>query len=225
MRLKVDQRESAEPRLARTLSKYAEVDIQTLELGDVTSDNCYIERKTLQDYVQSLIDGRLFSQMERLFTTGKPAFLIIHHEEPTTEKGKWIYQKTISRITKEQLYGSMAAIIVEYGIPIITFNLPATFEDMVYCLVKMIEKVEQGKFLVPRRLYKRKERKVPFCVTLVKRLFGVPERVAVNLLKEFGSIENMCQAKEEDFLNVPGMGNVRSLKAVTILHKDWRKKN
>ena len=38
-----------------------------LELGDfILSDDCVVERKTISDFLSSLVDGRLFSQAKNL---------------------------------------------------------------------------------------------------------------------------------------------------------------
>ena len=223
--LKVDSRESKEKRLIPTLRKYANVKVAKLEIGDIvpTSDSCYVERKTLHDYIGSLIDGRLFRQLNNTFDTGKPGFMVIFHEEPKSKKAKAMYKMVRSRITREQLYGSMAAVVVEYGVPIIGFNLPAEFDDMVYCVTKIIEKVEQGKFLKPRRLYVRKKKNVPFCVQMVSQMLSVSSRIAGHLLNEFGSIENLSKASVIDLMEIPGVAETRATNIHTLLTKDWRK--
>lgn len=224
--LKVDSREQKEVRLVPALRKHATVQVVKLEIGDIVpvSESCYVERKTLHDYIGSLIDGRLFRQLNKTFDTGKPAFMVIFHEEPKSKKAIAMYKMVRARITKEQLYGSFATVLVRYGVPIIGFNLPAEFSDMAYCVAKMIEKVEQEKFLKPRRLYVRKKKNVPFCVQMVSQLLSISTRIAGHLLNEFGSIEGICKASEVELLNVPGIGNTRASNIHVRLTKDWRVK-
>lgn len=55
-----------EKNMAKLLHNYANIELKTLEVGDyVLSDRVVVERKTAEDFVNSIIDKRLFSQLKK----------------------------------------------------------------------------------------------------------------------------------------------------------------
>lgn len=202
LKLKVDRRES---KVASIISKYADVEVTTLPLGDIASENCIIERKDFQDFVNSMIDGRLFSQLTRMFRSDKPNFLFVH--------GAWEIKRDVNW---KQIAGAVASTLVRYGCPVLFFisDNKSTqwkyFDTAMYIAAKVCEKVEQGKFLKPRLAYKYKRRVAPLKVEKVRKLFSIPTIVAARLLKRFGSIKGICNASFEELYSVSGIGDVRA---------------
>ena len=57
------------------------VETKTLEVGDfIISDDCVVELKKVPDFVNSLVDGRLFSQAKELRENFKKPLYIIEGE-------------------------------------------------------------------------------------------------------------------------------------------------
>jgi Fanconi anemia group M protein len=66
-----------EKNMAKLLHNYADVELKTLEVGDyVLSDRVVVERKTADDFVDSIIDKRLFNQLKNLRKVEKPLLII-----------------------------------------------------------------------------------------------------------------------------------------------------
>jgi len=208
LKIYLDQRE--DPRVEAILRSWVEVERRRLPLGDMATDHCIVERKSYSDYVASLVDGRLFDQAARMTESEKVCFIVIHNDfkEPPVQR----------QVTDAQIYGSMAALVVENAIPVVF--IPNIYNAL-YCAYKILEKVEQGKYLKPRHLRKPSHSKAPWIVRKVAQLFDIPYKTAAQLLLKYGSIENIMKA--DDLTSVPGIGTLRAHRIKTILCKDYRK--
>ena len=94
--LTADNREKSSGIPALLRNRFASVQMAQLAAGDyLVNEEIIIERKTKEDFVQSLLDGRLFAQCARLRKTGLVPLLIVegnpykttHHIAPTAIKG------------------------------------------------------------------------------------------------------------------------------------------
>ena len=58
--------------------KGAEIDSQNLPVGDfILSDRVCVERKTVKDFLQSIIDNRLFEQISNLTSNFEKPIIIV----------------------------------------------------------------------------------------------------------------------------------------------------
>lgn len=77
MRIDIDHREQA-TELAKLLEKNFQTQFRTLPAGDYRlEDGFLVERKTARDFVLSIIDSRLFSQIARLKQHAGGSLLLI----------------------------------------------------------------------------------------------------------------------------------------------------
>ena len=89
----------------RYLSEKAEVEFKTLEIGDyILSDRVAVERKTAEDFENSIIDKRLFNQVMDLKKYERPLMIIEGNE--------------FVRIHENAIRGMMFSIMIDYQIPV-----------------------------------------------------------------------------------------------------------
>ena len=115
VRVIIDQRESE--RFDIILGSLgATVERRTLSVGDfLCSAKLAIERKTRSDFEQSIIDGRLFSQLPNLITNYERVVIIVEGESDER------------RLSRNALLGTYATIISDYGSSLIfTRDMEAT---------------------------------------------------------------------------------------------------
>jgi len=193
------------------LKHYCNVEVEVVELplGDLATEHALVERKSFRDYIASLVDGRLFDQAHRMFESEKECFIVVHGDYELTRN-----------VTDAQVFGSMAALVVENNIPVLWVP---PLSHALYCAVKILEKVEQGKRFKPRKPRKHKRTKSPWCVRKLAQFLEVPERVAAGLLMKYGSVANISKAPKEDLQRVNGIGSIRAERIKALLSKDWRK--
>ena len=102
-------RDSGIPKLLKDIG--VNVEIKTLPIGDyIVSHETVVERKSINDLISSIFDGRLFDQCNRLKEHFQ--FPIILLEGNVDE---------IESITENPLvfYGALSTIAIDYKIPII----------------------------------------------------------------------------------------------------------
>ena len=184
-RVFVDSREREMGKLLEACG--LEVTLKNLEVGDyVISDRVAIERKTAQDFVASIIDPErnLFRQLTDLSRTYERPVLIL--------EGRDLYTRAVN---PKSIRGALAAVAVDYGIPII----PSEDQDDTAQIIAGLAARERKEGREPkvhghktaRTLNEQQE-------YLVSAFPSVGPAVARNLLQYFGTIEKIMNASLEE---------------------------
>lgn len=191
----------------RAMLPTGDFEITTPE-GEVT-----LERKTMTDFIGSLMTGRLEEQMRRLALKPCPMLLLTGSFEDYRR-----YAKT-TKFTADQVVGAVASCIVKYGLRGVFWvqkehNDPHSTGISLAC--KIIRKVSEGKLdQIPDR--KLKDTKIYPQRELIGLICGVPSPVSEALLTHFGCVRAILDAKDEDLLKVKGMGETRIKKMRKLL--------
>jgi Fanconi anemia group M protein len=207
----VDSRELGSP-TTRELSKYDILITQeTLSIGDfIISDRTAIERKTAEDFVASIIDGRLFEQISNLKSAYEMPILLIEGESFQTSRN----------IAPEAVMGAVASIIMDFSVSVVWTRSP----QETALLLLSIARREQSKG--ERRPRIRMERKPDSLVHeqefVVAGLPLVDRVIARRLLKAFGTVEKVFVASEKELQNVEGIGKKISDRIRKLLTTPYR---
>jgi Fanconi anemia group M protein len=150
---------------------------KSLSIGDyIISERIAIERKTGQDFVSSIIDGRLFEQLDRLTNAYKAPILLIENLESGFQR---------DGIRPASIYGAMAYVARNLQLPIVpTINAEGT-ALFTYRLAYR-EQIEDKNPLLVRKAPKGRDlrEKQLFLLEGLERTGG---KVANRLLDEFSS--------------------------------------
>lgn len=201
----VDDREPAEmvDRLRGVTNLMVEID--SMETGDyVVPGKVMIERKTIQDFANSIEDKRMFLQIDRLTKSGHRPVLLIEGD---------IYTQT--RLSLESISGFMSYLVSVAGVfPIRTLSLSHT----AYMITKLVRHSVQGlgyehnlRELTPQDPAKRG-------AFVLEGVPGVSTKVAKVLIQNFGSVAGVCRATQADLLAVPGIGPITAKRVLETLH-------
>lgn len=114
------------------------IEMKHLETGDYVCEDVVIERKTIDDFVSSIIDKRVFRQCERMLKSPHRYLLISGRI-----KDIW------SKITPHAVLGAIA-FFVNNGISVVTLD---DNEEMVYMILKILE--NHGKLVVEPSYFKK----------------------------------------------------------------------
>ena len=182
-------------------------EIRTKE-GDVT-----VERKTVTDFIGSLMGGRLEAQMRRLAEKNCPMLLI------TGSFNDYLKYAKDSKFTQDQMIGAIASCIVKYGLRSVIWIQNSDSNPHhtgLGLLSKLLMKMKQGKLdKIPDRRLKAKDGNVQR--ELIGLICGVPTNVAQALLTHFKTPRNVINAEDKALLEVKGMGKTRILKMRKLL--------
>jgi ERCC4-related helicase len=208
----VDHRESRSPVMRCLTQKDITVEPQQLEIGDyVLSSRIGIERKTVDDFLNSLIEGKLFVQMKNLRTAYSRPVLIVEGEGLLTKRN----------ISHNAIFGSFVSIIVDFGIPIITTHSAQETADFLTVMAQREQK--SGEKAVATRGEKPARSISEQQQFLVEGLPNVSSVLAQRLLQHFGSIRAITNASEEDLCQVQGIGKNTATEILKILNAEYLK--
>ena len=193
--------------------KFSREDIKVvkkrIDVADfILSEDTAVERKSAGDFVDSIIDNRLFDQLQDLNDYVKPILLI---------EGRNIYSQR--NIDEKAVRGALSSVALDYGIPIIWSK---DEEDTSRILMQIAEKeqIEKEKDVQVRAnasgrtLKQQKE-------FIVAGLPGVNTKIARRLLDKFGNIDSIFSATEEELQEVEGLGEKKASSIRSILDEDY----
>ncbi|WP_297508722.1 DEAD/DEAH box helicase [Thermococcus sp.] len=194
----VDSRElrSGVPKLLRELG--AEIEVKTLDVADyVVSEEVGIERKSANDFIQSIIDGRLFDQVERLKKAYEKPVIIIEGE---------LYG--IRNVHPNAIRGAITAVTLDWGVPILFSSGKEETAQFIYLMAKREQ--EERKKEVRLRSEKKALTLAERQRLIVEGLPNVSATLAKRLLKHFGNVERVFTATEEELKEVEGIGEKKA---------------
>ena len=190
----------------------AEVETKQLEVGDfLLSERVGIERKTVEDFLQSMIDKRLMTQVRQLTENFDRPVLIL--------EGDNLYDKRA--IHPNAIKGSLASLAVDYHIPILPSKDEIETASLLYAIAR---REQQG---VSKEIPIRGEAmglNLPEQQRFViEGLPGVSAVLAKRLLEHFTTVENVMKASEEELMQVHGIGKEKAANIRRVLIARYRK--
>jgi len=205
LRMIIDEREkkSGIPDLLRAVG--VNIELTNLTVGDyIVAPETVVERKSVQDFISSVFDGRLFDQCNRLKE---------HFEHPAIVIEGNVDE--IDQIAENPLifYGAMSSVVLDFKIPVIpTPNASHTAK----LLISMSTRKGniKGPFLKKIRKSGDLERQQ---LSILCSLPGVGEKLATRMLERFGSTGNSLNASLIELSKIKGMGESRALKIRKML--------
>ena len=173
----------------------ARVITRKLEVGDyILSDQVAVERKTMDDFLNSIKDGRLFGQLTELNRNFESPILIL--------EGDGLFLR--SKMHPNAIRGAIASIITDYKIPILpSTGIEETAAQMFWIAKR--EQEEKKKQIIIRR-NKKNETAREKQAYILAGLPGVSTVTADRLLRHFGSPLKVFNASVEDLIEVEGVG-------------------
>ena len=216
LRIVIDDREkkSGIPDLLKAVG--VNIEIKTLPIGDyIVAPETVVERKSIQDLMSSIFDGRLFDQCSRLKEHFQNPIILI---EGNVDE--------IDSITENPLifYGALSTIAIDFKIPIIPTSSASHTAKL---LVSMCSRKQSHKGPFLKKIRKSNDLQKQQLSTLCS-LPGVGEKTAIRMLKKFGSPLQVFTAPYTELSKVEGLGESRAKKIKKMLaskNKSFKKSN
>lgn len=171
-----------------------DVKVQAMAVGDYqVSDEVVIERKTAKDFVDSIVDKRLFKQARSLIEEFKRPLIILEGDD--------LYN---GMINPNAIRGSIASIALDFGISII----PTRNAQDTAAMIKRIAIREQSgeKTPIQIRTDKKPVNLWEQQLFIIESLPNIGPVNAKNLLEHFGTVANIINASESQLQEVEGIG-------------------
>jgi len=189
-----DNRETASA-VVRALSLMGvSLELKQLTVADyILSERVGIERKSSQDFNDSVKDGRLFSELFELKNNFARPILILEGDPFLN-----------SNINQNALYGAITSIILNLGITIYKTNDPSDSAMFIYQLAKKEQSDSKMDFKL--RFDKKPIEISSLLEFIVAGIPGINALRAKNLLIELNSLQEIFNADIGDLMKVENVG-------------------
>jgi len=203
-----DYREKGSNVLKELLDK-VDLSLEKLNIGDfLLSGRVAVEYKTVPDFVDSIIDGRLLSQLKELKKYERPILIIEGSED--------IY--SVRKIHPNSIRGMIATITVSYGIPLIQTRNPKDTAEYLMSIAKREQSEEKNEI---QHHYKKPESIKEQQEYFISALPNIGMGGARPLLKHFKSVKNIVNASEKELKDVDLIGPKKSKALKDLFDKEW----
>lgn len=207
-----DYREKANAIVKELLEMNMDLRLEKIDVGDyILSHRVGVEFKTAEDFVDSIIDGRLLTQLRDLRANFLRPLVVIQGERD-------LYG--VRNIHPNAIQGMLSTITVSYGIPLLfTKNAKETAQ-----LFSMIAKREQDDSESDFSLHGEKKplSQKELQEYIVSALPGIGTLLARPLLEQFGTIKNIANATEEELQHIEKIGPTKSKRISEIMNAQYR---
>lgn len=207
-----DHREKNNSIVKQLIDLGSEIRLSQLNSADyVVSDRVGIELKTVKDFVDSIIDGRLMGQLGELKRNYDRPLIIIEGEED-------IY--SMRKIHPNAIRGMLANVSISYGIPILYTKNPKETSSLIWVIAKR-EQEKRGKDFSAHseKRIMSVEKQQEYVVSSFPNIGPV---VGQELLKHFGSIKSIVNADISDLEKVEKVGKKKAKDLKEIFEKEYK---
>lgn len=164
-----------------------EIEFIELKVGDFLINDIAIERKTVSDLLSSMINKRIFRQIEELQQYEKKLLLIEGIEEQE------LYSDLSERgINANAVRGFLLSVLLKHKIPIL---FTKDSEDTAKFLGVLANKKEKESSLNVTKKNLTKQERMQF---ILESFPGIGPKNAKKLLEEFKSIKGIINASQEE---------------------------
>lgn len=220
-----DHREMSSDVVARLRVLGMQVDIETLPLGDYrVGDRVIVERKTVRDLIDSIVDGRLFNQARRLAAAAPRPIIIL--------EGEGVFRQ--GRLHPEVIYGSISSLALDHGLVVLTTENGAQTARLLTALLRreeeMLEMIstalvdatatppsprseseaidptrnQEGDLSIWEEQLDTDQQQI--AVRMLEGIDGVGTQLARRLVQHLGGLHRVLEADDAALLAVEGVG-------------------
>lgn len=177
-----------------------EIQVTTLESGDIVQGNYAIEHKKPEDFWASLKDGRLFKQIEVMNKNFDGSAILVSGNPDT------ILYNNVG-------IGTVASCIVR-GTPVIFCkDLTLTVKLSLVLLEKWNDNKDRTfNPSINQKLYRDPQLNIVTGIPTIQAVLGDA------ILDHFGTIKAICEATSSDLQKVPGIGKKKAQKIFNTLN-------
>lgn len=188
-----------------------EVEMKHLKLADyLISNKIAVERKTINDFVNSMMNKRILFQMADMKKNYELPLIIIEKEAHQE-----IYKPSSHpNIHENAVRGMILSVAVRFGIPVIfSEDYKDTAEYLSLLARRELRPEKTFSFAVKRKAFSVKEQQQ----IIIESFPGIGPALAKNILNHFKTIKNFSNASIEELEKVPKLGRKKAMILKQIL--------
>ena len=208
LKIIVDNRERNLEIIDRLSDSGVDLNFAQLPVGDyIVSSRICVERKTVSDFENSIIDNRLFEQLDRLHLSFEKPILII-------EGGEVDY-----RLGENVIIGTMLKLYLDYNVQVIK---SANAEETAIMLSKLAQREQIEDNRKPRIIgLKKAHTTYQWQVLMLSSVPGIGPSLAHSLLEHFKTIKNMATADVDELMKVEKIGKKKADSIYKIINSKF----
>ncbi len=188
-----DTREKNSLLISELISLNLNVQFQTLKVGDYLISNIAIERKTLSDFISSILDKRIFRQLEELKQFPKHMLMIegINNESLSSSSN--------SNINPNAIRGFLLSILLNYNVPVL---FTKDYKDSAKFLFLLANKTKKSSLSIrPSKKLLNQQEQIQY---IIEGFPGIGPVKSKKLLDEFKTLKGIINADYEDLKKILG---------------------
>jgi len=203
IRIEVDYREKNCLVPSELISLGFQIEFKELKVADYIVKGIAIERKTVSDFISSMINRRLPKQLEELQQYQEKLLIIegIDEQDLYNEGGS---------VNPNAIRGFLLSIVLKHKIPIMFTKDSQDTAKFISVMAKKQDK-EPALSLKPTKRVSSKKEQMEF---ILEGFPGIGPNTAKKLLNEFKTIKNIMNASQEELQQIIGKKS-ESIKKIT----------
>jgi len=196
LKIFADSREKGNNVIKELINLEIKLETKNLDVADyIVSDRIGIELKTIPDFVNSIIDKRLLTQIKNLKNAFEVPLLILQGEED-------IY--SVRKVHPNAIRGMLSTIAINFQVPIIYTKNSIDTAAFLKILAKQEQDSEKKDFGIrfDKKPLTTKEQQE----FIIESLPGVGPSLAKSLLSKFKTVHKIINAKEDKLQKIEKIG-------------------
>lgn len=206
-----DTREKSSSIIRTLADNNINVELKVLDAGDyILSKEIGVEFKTVKDFVDSIVDGRLLIQLKKLKEYYLSPLLVIEGSED-------IY--SIRNVHPNAIIGMLATITTSYKIPVIqTKNSEETYNLFRTIILQAEDKFDSNSYSPHTNKGESLKSQQEYLVSSLPNI-GLP--VAKELLRNFKSIKNIANSSEAELRRIDLIGEKKAKQIKDVFNEEY----
>lgn len=203
----IDYREKGSPVMKALRNLELNIELQQLAIGDyVVGPEACIEYKRYDDFLDSIVDGRLLGQLAQLKKYAKPIILLEKSQESTR------------RVDEVAIQGMLATIALSYRIPILQSSNPLQSAQLLLALARREQQTSATSFSFHQAKPFTDKELLEYIVSSFPGVGGV---LAKSLLSHFDSLDALFQASVAELQEIEKIGPKKAKELYRMLHLSY----
>ncbi len=214
-KLLIDSRETSELTKA-VMAKAEELSInyskEWLEIGDYTFNDVCFEAKSSFDFLQSVVNKRLWNQMDNMDRAFTNNIVIVYGSQAEAVVNFISYSKTNlpkanqARLLKNKFYGAIGKIILDTDCSVIWVKDEKEAAQII-CVVCKMQPIDRDIYK-PRLIKQRKISTSDLRIDVLTTIKGLSEKKAKLLIKKCGSLMEIGELTVKELTEIDGVGKI-----------------
>ncbi len=206
-----DSRETASSVCRKLSEMHANLSLEKNPVGDyIISERCGIERKSIDDFINSIKDGRLFNELHRLKAQFSIPVLILEGNI-----------NSIITISRKAVLGTLTSILLNMQIFIYQTSSEGETAEIIFALAKK-EQLKKNRKVFSIQFKKISENIPQQLEYIISGIPGINISRAQELLKEFHTLKNLLNAEEDAIKKTKNIGPSIAQNIIKYANSDYK---